>query len=64
MRDFPARLGSLSYYNKSEKVFEENHIKAFDWPGNSSDLNPIENLWSIIKTWFLKKGLNNPNEAH
>ena len=21
----------------------------FDWPGYSTDLNPIENLWAILK---------------
>ena len=23
----------------------ENHIKLLEWPANSLDLNPIENLW-------------------
>lgn len=38
--------------HKAKKVmefFRENNVKVLDWPGNSPDMNPIENLWAITK---------------
>ena len=29
-------------------------ITVLDWPGNSPDFNPIENLWSIVKNRLRK----------
>lgn len=28
----------------------EQHIEVIDWPGNSPDVSPIENLWAICKS--------------
>jgi hypothetical protein len=55
-----------------KKFIQENKISMFDWPGNSRDMNPTENLWSkkdcstgkhmvtnVIKVWFYNSGVKN-----
>ena len=32
-----------------KKFLGDNNVVTLDWPGNSPDLNPIENLWSKMK---------------
>ena len=42
----------LAPYHTSKKMqtfFAKTGINLLDWPGNSPDLNPIKNLWAIIK---------------
>ena len=34
---------------KAMKFLDENSVIVLDWPPNSPDLNPIENIWGIIK---------------
>lgn len=56
-KTFPLATGifqhDLAPCHTSKKVqtfFRQKKITVLDWPGNSPDLSPIENLWSIIKT--------------
>ena len=30
-------------------LYKENDIRLIDWPTNSPDLKPIENLWAYVK---------------
>ena len=43
--------------------FRESKMTVLEWPGNSPDLNPIENLWAILKCNFKKRGIRTKNEA-
>ncbi len=48
---------------KSTKSWLHNHgVGVLDWPANSPDLNPIENLWSIVKRKMRNKRPTNPDE--
>ena len=33
---------------KMKEFFTEYNMTVLDWPGNSPDLNPIENLWYVM----------------
>ena len=42
-----------------KKFLGEKNIQQFDWPRNSPDLNPIENLWMLLKNKVSEKQPSN-----
>ena len=41
---------ALPHRTKSTVAFLiQKNVNVLSWPGNSLDLNPIENLWSVLK---------------
>jgi len=43
----------------TQTFFKSSRMKVLDWPPQSSDLNPIENLWSILDKKIDKTGVTN-----
>jgi transposase len=34
---------------KTQKFLEDSNLQTLEWPANSPDLSPIENVWAILK---------------
>ncbi len=42
--------------------FNDHGVTVLDWPANSPDLNPIENLWAIVKRKMRDTRPNNADD--
>ena len=58
----PARSCIVSTSKATRAFFSSIGLTVLPWPANSSDLNPIENIWSVLKQNVEKRAAKTKDE--
>ncbi len=59
---FQQNLAPAHTAKGTKSWFNDHGVTVFDWPANSSDLIPIENLWGIVKRKMRETRPNNADD--
>ncbi len=59
---FQQDLAPCPHCQKHQSWLNDHGVGVLDWPGNSPDLNPIKNLWGIVKRKMRNKRPKNADE--
>ncbi len=59
---FQQDLAAAHSAKSTKSWFSYHGVTVLDWPANSPDLNPVENLWSIVKRKMRDTRPNNADD--
>ena len=59
---FELDLAPAHTAKSTKSWFSDHGVAVLDWPANSPDLNPIENLWGIVKRKMRDTRTNNADD--